>query len=86
MKNIFAFSLGIRYLQVAFTTSKDSKKPPFAILYEESAEFQREKSMKKKLRWKRKRAKTTITMLCCVLCDTIFDISWFKNLNSYAGY
>ena len=28
MKNIFAFSLGIRYLQVAFTTSKDSKKPP----------------------------------------------------------
>ena len=50
MKNIFAFSLGIRYLQVAFTTSKDSKKSP------------------------------------CVLCDTIFDISWFKNLNSYAGY
>ena len=44
MKNIFAFSLGIRYLQVEFTTSKDSKKPPFAILYEESAKFQREKN------------------------------------------
>ena len=63
------------------------QKTPFAILYEKSAEFQREKNQwKKKLRWKRKRVKTTITMLCCVLCDTIFDISWFKNLNSYAGY
>ena len=28
MKNNFAFSLGIRYLQAAFTTSKDSKKFP----------------------------------------------------------
>ena len=66
MKNIFAFSLGIRYLQVAFTTSKESKKPPFAILYEESAEFQREKSMKKKAKMEKKTCKDNDNnaMLC----------------------
>ena len=37
-ENNFAFSLGIRYLQVVFTTSKDSKNSHFKILYEESAE------------------------------------------------
>ena len=25
-------------------------------------------------------------MLCCVVCDATFDISWFKNLNSDAGF
>lgn len=42
--------------------------------------------MKIKVMMKKKMYKEMIIILCCVVCNIIFDISWFKNLNSDVGY
>ena len=86
MKNKLAFWLGIlSEFLVTFTTSKDSKKiPPFEIWYVESAKLQRKKIMKTKATMKKKMCKDNDNnaMLWCL----IVLFSWFKNLNSDAGY
>lgn len=86
MKNKLAFSLGIlSEFLVTFTTSKDSKKiPPSKYNMWKVQSFKEKKFMKTKATMKKKMCKDNDknAMLRCL----IVLFSWFKNLNSDAGY